>query len=119
MQNLPSSSAYTQKRTTSEALAAERARRRIERQARASGKTVEEQCAPLIGFVRAAWPILFPAEHFDEGWHIGFICRHLEAITRGELLAKGYDNRLLINIPPSYMKSLIVCVFWPAWEWGP
>ena len=24
---------------------------------------------------------------------------------------------LLINIPPGLMKSLLCCVFWPAWEW--
>src|SRR5258708_3014432 len=36
---------------------------------------------------------------------------HLEAVTRGEI------KRLLINIPPRHMKSLAVCVFWPAWAW--
>jgi hypothetical protein len=25
----------------------------------------------------------------------------------------------LINVPPGFMKSLLVDVFWPAWEWGP
>ena len=40
-------------------------------------------------------------------------CDHLEAITAGRL------NRLLINVPPGMMKSLLVSVFWPAWEWGP
>jgi predicted phage terminase large subunit-like protein len=47
------------------------------------------------------------------GWHIDAICAHLEAITAGGL------NRLLINVPPGMMKSLLVSVFWPAWEWGP
>ena len=28
-------------------------------------------------------------------------------------------NRLLINVPPGAMKSLLVSVLWPAWEWGP
>jgi len=41
------------------------------------------------------------------------VCDHLEAITRGEI------TRLIINIPPGTMKSLISSVFWPAWEWGP
>jgi hypothetical protein len=31
----------------------------------------------------------------------------------------GDINRLLINVPPGFMKSLLVNVFWPAWEWGP
>lgn len=105
--------------TELERLLSEEARRKIEHQARKSGKSVEKHCATLIGFIRQAWPILFPNQPFVEGWHIGFICDHLEAITRGEFLAMGFDNRVLINIPPSYMKSLIVCVFWPSWEWGP
>jgi hypothetical protein len=29
------------------------------------------------------------------------------------------SNRLLINVPPGFMKSLLVDVFWPAWERGP
>jgi len=56
---------------------------------------------------------------YIHGWHIDFICAHLQAITFGKFLAMGWDNRLLVNIPPSFMKSLIVSVFWPAWEWGP
>lgn len=29
----------------------------------------------------------------------------------------GQIRNLLINVPPRHMKSLLVCVFWPAWEW--
>jgi predicted phage terminase large subunit-like protein len=54
------------------------------------------------------------------GWHIDFICEHLTAITDGVELDDGQlYNRLLINVPPGTMKSLLVGVFWPAWEWGP
>lgn len=102
-----------------EALQAERARRSIERAAKKSGKSVETECSSLLGFIRQAWPILFPNHPFVFGWHIELICKHLEAVTRGEFLARNLDNRLLINIPPSGMKSLLMCVFWPAWEWGP
>jgi hypothetical protein len=28
-------------------------------------------------------------------------------------------KRLLINVLPGFMKSLLTDVFWPAWEWGP
>jgi hypothetical protein len=45
------------------------------------------------------------------------IALHLEAITSGKLLSMGKQNRLLANVPPSSMKSLLVSVFWPAWEW--
>jgi hypothetical protein len=41
------------------------------------------------------------------------MCLHLEAITFKEI------KRLLINVPPGFQKSLLVNVWWPAWEWGP
>ena len=74
----------------------------------------------LHQFIRRAWHIVEPGQPFVDNWHIEFICAHLEAITRGETLENGKPyNRLLINVPPGMMKSLIVNVFWPAWEWGP
>ena len=74
----------------------------------------------LASFVKQAWHIIEPGQPYIHGWHIDFICEHLEAITRGEVLDDGtIYNRLLINVPPGTMKSLLVGVFWPAWEWGP
>src|ERR1019366_3770912 len=49
----------------------------------------------LREFVQQAWPVVEP----------------LEAGTYGQI------RNLLINIPPRHMKSLLVAVFWPAWEW--
>jgi predicted phage terminase large subunit-like protein len=72
-----------------------------------------EACSrSLSAFVRLAWHVVEPSQKYVHGWHIDFICEHLEAVTRGEI------NRLLINVPPGTMKSLLVSVFWPAWEWG-
>jgi len=62
-------------------------------------------------FVRQAWPIVEPSTPFVPGWHIDAIIDHLEAVTRGDI------RNLLINVPPRHMKSLLVSVFWPAWEW--
>jgi predicted phage terminase large subunit-like protein len=62
-------------------------------------------------FVRQAWPIVEPSTPFVPGWHIDAIIDHLEAVTRGQI------RNLLINVPPRHMKSLLVSVFWPAWEW--
>jgi predicted phage terminase large subunit-like protein len=45
-------------------------------------------------------------------WHIGALCEHLQAVTAGQI------QKLLINIPPGMGKSLLTCVFWPAWEWA-
>jgi predicted phage terminase large subunit-like protein len=62
-------------------------------------------------FVRQAWPIIEPLTPFVPGWHILTIIDHLEAVTRGDI------RNLLINVPPRHMKSLLVSVLWPAWEW--
>ena len=74
----------------------------------------------LAEFIRQAWHVIEPGKPYVHGWHIDFICEHLEAITDGVTLPDGTPyNRLLCNVPPGTMKSLIVNVFWPAWEWGP
>lgn len=74
----------------------------------------------LVEFVRLAWHVIEPGAEYVHGWHIDFICEHLEAITDGVELEDGtYYNRLLINVPPGAMKSLLTGVFWPAWWWGP
>ena len=65
----------------------------------------------LIEFIKQAWHIVEPKNRFIDGWHLHAICDHLEAISRGEI------QNLLINIPPRFMKSLAVSVFFPAWEW--
>jgi predicted phage terminase large subunit-like protein len=65
----------------------------------------------LREFVRLAWPIIEPSTPFVPGWHIDAIIDHLEAVTNGQI------RNLLINVPPRHMKSLLVSVLWPAWEW--
>ena len=62
----------------------------------------------LREFVRQAWHVVEPATIFVPGFHIDAIIEHLEAVSRGEIM------RLLINVPPRHMKSLLVSVFWPA-----
>lgn len=73
-----------------------------------------ELCAhSLIDFVRLAWPVLEPSMPYVHGRHLDVLAEHLEAVTVGQI------NRLLINIPPGTMKSMLAGVLWPAWEWGP
>lgn len=67
----------------------------------------------FAGFVRAAWHVLEPSSELKWGWSLDAICQHLEAVTKGDI------KRLLINVPPGCMKSLLAGVLWPAWEWGP
>jgi predicted phage terminase large subunit-like protein len=57
------------------------------------------------------WRVLEPATRYVDGWHIGAICEHLEAVTAHQI------PKLLITMPPRHMKSLCVSVSWPAWMW--
>lgn len=73
-----------------------------------------DECARferLRDFVEGAWHVV-EAKAFVPNWHIDVLCEQLEAVTRGEC------HRLLVNVPPGTAKSLIVSVFWPAWEWA-
>ncbi len=65
----------------------------------------------LHRFIRMAWHVVEPGRAFSDNWHIGAVCEHLEAVTRGQI------TRLVVNIPPGCMKSLTCNVFWPVWEW--
>jgi predicted phage terminase large subunit-like protein len=74
----------------------------------------------LSYFIRAAWHVVEPGQEYLHNWHIDYIAEHLTAITDGHVLEDGTPyNRLLINVPPGAMKSMILNIFWPAWEWGP
>ncbi len=61
--------------------------------------------------MREAWPLVVPNAEFVDSWHIGAMCEHLEAQSRGQL------PRLVINVPPGSSKSTTVSVMWAAWEW--
>jgi predicted phage terminase large subunit-like protein len=58
-----------------------------------------------------AWPVLEPSTELVDGLHIDAICSHLQAVTEGRI------SHLIINVPPGHAKSLLTCVFWPAWVW--
>lgn len=66
----------------------------------------------LLAFTKRHWSILEPGRNLSVSWPLEAVCEHLEAITFGQI------SRLLINVPPGFMKSLLCNVFWPAWEWG-
>ena len=66
----------------------------------------------LYEFMRASWHVVEPSTTFVEGWHLEVICKHLEAVSRGEI------RNIVINIPPRHCKSLLTGVFWPAWVWA-
>ena len=87
-----------------------------QREARRNADAIRDSQARrggLLAFVRYFWPVLEPQTPFVVGWPLEAICQHLEAVTFGEI------TRLLMNVPPGFMKSLLTDVFWPAWEAGP
>ena len=93
------------------------AKAKAELSRRQQKKKAEES---LVEFIKQAWHVVEPGQPYVHGWHVDLLCEHLEAITDGVQFDDGtYYNRLLINIPPGMMKSLLTNVFWPAWEWGP
>jgi predicted phage terminase large subunit-like protein len=73
----------------------------------------------LHEFVKRAWKQVEPVTEFIDNWSIEFLCLHLEAISAGERVDGIEYNRVLMNIPPGGLKSLLLNVFWPSWEWGP
>ena len=65
----------------------------------------------LPGFVRAAWPILVPGRKLVWSWHYDYLCEHLVLVKRRAL------RRLIINIPPRTLKTILVTILFPIWVW--
>ena len=66
----------------------------------------------LPSFVRKAFATVNPGDRYVHGWHVEAICHQL-ALLRG-----GTCRRLVVNLPPRSLKSLIVSVVFPAWVLG-
>lgn len=95
----------------------ERGRKILEAQALLARKNQIERAkhaaeGGLLHFVRYFWPVLEPMTPLVEGWPLAALCQHLEAVSRGLI------PRLLINVCPGFMKSLLSNVFLPAWHWS-
>jgi phage terminase large subunit-like protein len=87
---------------------------RAELRRREGLKLHKEECEEsLASFVRTFWVIVEPTTKLVEGWPLEMICDILTSIT------DGHSVRDIINVPPGFMKSYLLNVFWPAWEWGP
>lgn len=97
------------------AIRAERARRaaEAERERIAAGaERIRARCRTLEGFIQEFWTVLEPKKELKFGWALRAMCKHLEAVTAGDI------QFLMMTVPPGMMKSLVM-VFWTAWEWGP
>ena len=65
----------------------------------------------LAYFTREAWHIIEPETELLWNWHLDVICAYLEAAFRRKII------RLIINVPPGSLKSILVSVMLPAWIW--
>lgn len=63
-------------------------------------------------FAQKAFSLIEPGTQFIYNWHIGCIADHLTASFNGEL------PRLIINVPPRALKSMLTAQFFPSWVLG-
>lgn len=66
----------------------------------------------LTEFVRRSVGIIAPNAKYKHNWHIDHICKKLESAFKGEI------KRLIINVPPRSLKSVMCTVAAPAWFLG-
>lgn len=65
----------------------------------------------FVAFVEQCFDDLEGVE-YQHNWHIEAICHELKQAL------DGHEPKLVINLPPRYLKSLIVSVAFPAWVLG-
>lgn len=63
-------------------------------------------------FVKWCFSVTDPGTPYVDNWHVDMMCEYLLAVERGEI------KRLIINVPPRSLKSLVVNVAWTAWLLG-
>lgn len=78
-------------------------RRRIEERARLE--------ADFSAFVKAGWSVIRPGLTLDWSWHYDLIGEYLTLCHQRKI------RRLIINISPRTLKSILVSVFFPVWVW--
>ena len=66
----------------------------------------------FVLFVRRVFQTVSPGDEFLANWHHDAIAWALEEI---EL---GLNRRLIVNVPPRGLKSIIISIAWPAWLLG-
>lgn len=66
----------------------------------------------LAEFVRQAWHVIEPGTPLIWNWHLDVLCAYLEAFFQGRI------KRLILNVPPGSLKSVLVSVMAPAWQWA-
>lgn len=65
----------------------------------------------LPDYVSYMWSLI-SSSPLEWNWHLDELCDVLS------LARTGHIKRLLVNIPPGFMKSLLISVMWPSWIWA-
>lgn len=63
----------------------------------------------FYAFVLRSFNTINPDIAFVDNWHIELLCDAMEAVRNGKI------KRLIINVPPRSLKSVIISVAFPAW----
>jgi predicted phage terminase large subunit-like protein len=63
-------------------------------------------------FFRRVFPVLNPGVELREALHVQAIAHRLDQLTKGDI------KRLIMNVPPRYLKSQITAIAYPAWLLG-
>jgi predicted phage terminase large subunit-like protein len=66
----------------------------------------------FVSFVRKVFHVLHPSAIFHMNWHICAIAHYLEQVRLGKI------KRLIINVPPRSLKSIMCSVAFPAFVLG-
>jgi predicted phage terminase large subunit-like protein len=66
----------------------------------------------FIAFLQKSFPTASGGGTYVHNWHIDAIAHDLEAIRSGD------NTRLIVTMPPRYLKSITVSVAWVAWMLG-
>ena len=65
----------------------------------------------LYDYMRGLWPVIEPSTPFIDGFHLGAICDHEQAVFSGDI------KKLIINVCPRSGKSICTSVAMPTWGW--
>ena len=66
----------------------------------------------LCAFIHRSFLELNASEEFLSNWHIETLAAKLEEVRRGSC------KRLIENVPPRHLKSLVTSIVFPAWVLG-
>jgi predicted phage terminase large subunit-like protein len=65
----------------------------------------------LAAFAKKSWTILQPHRRLIWSWHYDYLCEQLTLVKQRKLL------RLIVNIPPRTLKSILITILFPVWVW--